>query len=169
MPIFYFNIDGPKGDKIVSLMANLSENFGVIVKDALMVETDIDFLVPMLERLEDSQVDEPKQSEPTIVAVTGNTTGAVEGKLCPECGSVFIGKSKFCSQKCYNTDYRARNKSAKNPSRKGALPNQAQVDQNLTEEQKRIEAVVAKAKMNAPSATGQHITHNGGAIMARKL
>jgi hypothetical protein len=97
MAVFYFSIDGDQGNKIVSLMNNLSENFGVTVRDALMVETDVEFLVPMLEALQlNPGMPEPKQPEPVIEADLG--------KVCPECGNLFRGKSKFCSTVCYNRD-----------------------------------------------------------------
>jgi len=190
MTVYYFNIDGEKGDKIVSLMANLSENFGVTVKDALMVETDLDFLRPMLEKLgEESQVkvaDGPSTSAAKSAASAQDAkkrvrrekaaAGEWEGKPCPECGAT-IGVASvmgFCSKRCYMMDYRRKRKEKKpkvSEERQESmrLPNQAQVDQKRVEEEARIEAVVAKAKMNAPSADFLHTIKAGGSIMARKL
>jgi len=155
MPIYYFTIDGPEGDKIVSLMANLSENFGVTVKDALMVETDIDHLVPMLERLGDDRVDKGE---------------VAPAKVCQRCGKPVTGRgrSRYCSRKCYTADYRARNKPAKKGYRTSVETQDATV-RNRTAEDERIEAVVAKAKLTAPSADFEHMIKSGGSIMARKL
>jgi hypothetical protein len=104
---------------------------------------------------------EPKQPEPVIEADLG--------KVCPECGNLFRGKSKFCSTVCYNRDWRERNPSKKPHKRKAVipLPNQAKVNENLTAEQARIEAVVAKAKLDAPGANFEH--QIVGPILARKL
>ena len=163
MPVFYFKLEGTRGDKIVSLMTNLNENFGVTVKDALMVETDAEFLIPMLEKLQLEQDITPKQAEQENIVMVFDpmTSMSATMKKCLECGKLFgSGVGNFCSKKCYNKNYRERKK-------KSALPNQAQVDHIRNDEQARIDTVVAKAKQDTTSAFHQHTV--SGPIMARKL
>ena len=178
MPIFYIPIDGPEGDKLVSLMANLSENFDVKVFDALKVETEVEFLVPMLEKLEERSLDVAAQlvSEVKTVIDASKPKRAKaapgEPKICKQCGEPYTkgGVAGCCSKKCYNLNYRATHEITVKTSKKKpvpGLPNQAKVNENLNEEQARIEAVVAKAKDSAPSASFEH--HTDGPIMARKL
>jgi len=210
MPVFYFPIDGAYGDKIISFMDNLNENFGVKVTDALRVETDIEFLVPMLERLMDLEPEpapDPIQESAVIAKKTIATMARAKTGpgTCLRCGQSFDhGVAGYCSKHCYNLAYKQRQKvqleeiACANcgkmflPSRKDTktcspecyketkrkprpeskpvilLPNQAKVNENLTEEQKRIDAVVAGAKDIAPSASFEH-HHIDGPIMARKL
>jgi len=202
MPVFYFPIDGAYGDKIISFMDNLNENFGVKVTDALRVETDIEFLVPMLERLMDLEP-EPAPDPIQESAVIAKKTIATRSRAktgpgtCLRCGQSFDhGVAGYCSKNCYNLAYKQRQKGQLKeiacancgkmflPSRKDTktcspecykairrksapLPNQAKVNKNLTAEQARIDAVVANAKLDAPSAIHEH--HIDGPIMARKL
>lgn len=72
--------------------------------------------------------------------------------------------SKTCSPECYK-ETRRKPRSERKPVI--PLPNQAKVNENLTAEQARIEAVVARAKLDAPSANFEH--HIDGPIMGRKL
>jgi len=203
MPVFYFPLNGTKGDKIVSLMDNLSENFGVKVTDALRVETDVEFLVPMLERLMDLEP-EPAPDPLEESAVIAKKTIATRSRaktgpgICLRCGQSFDhGVAGYCTKNCYNLAYKQRQKGQLKeiacancgkmffPSRKDTktcspecykairrksapLPNQAKINENLSEEQKRIDAVVAGAKDIAPSASFEH-HHIDGPIMARKL
>ena len=85
---------------------------------------------------------------------------------CANCGKLFLPKRKdtrTCSKECY-----LETKRKPRPERKPIpAPNQAKIDENLTEEQARIEAVVAKAKLDAPGANFER-PHNGP-IMARRL
>jgi hypothetical protein len=183
MPVYYFPINGEKGNKIVSLMANLSENFEVFVDDALRVETKVGFLIPMLEKLqleaevleqdvEPVMVDTMKQlvnETKSIPATPKQRRSAPLPKICKQCGKEFVKGSVggCCSKRCYNLNYRATHEITVSSRKKGALPNQAKIDQNLNEEQARIEAVVAKAQITAPSADFER--HPTGPLMARKL
>ena len=203
MPVFYFPLNGTKGDKIVSLMDNLSENFGVKVTDALRVETDVEFLVPMLERLMDLEPEpapDPLEESAVIAKKTIVTRSRAKTGpgICLRCGRSFDhGVAGYCSKNCYNLAYKQRQKGQLKeiacancgkmflPGRKDTktcspecykairrksapLPNQAKINENLSEEQKRIDAVVAGAKDIAPSASFEH-HHIDGPIMARKL
>ena len=162
MPVFYIPINGPEGDKLVSLLANLSENFDVKVFDALKVETEVEFLVPMLEKLQLAE-DMPKPKDhPETVSIRAQIA-------CLNCGKLFTPKridNKTCSKVCYQAYQRKRNSNGGKKTRI-PLPNQAKVNENLNEEQARIEAVVAKAQITAPSADFER--HPTGPLMARKL
>jgi len=162
MPVFYIPINGQEGDKLVSLLANLEENFAVKCTDALKVETDVEFLVPMLEKLQ-LEVDMPKlKVQPEPVSIRAQIA-------CLNCGKLFTPKridNKTCSKACYQA-YQRKSNSSGGKKAHIPLPNQAKVNENLNEEQARIEAVVAKAKDIAPSADFER--HTDGPIMARKL
>ena len=174
MPVYYFSIDGEKGNKIVSLMDNLSENFGVKVTDALRVETDIEFLVPMLERLErlEDLPETESDIQPAVVELVKIAKKAVVNagleKVCPECGKAFSGRTKFCSTVCYSRNWRKNNPGKKSKKKSQiSLPNQGAFESTRSDEQARIDAVVENAKDYAPGANYEH--HVTGPIMARKL
>jgi len=113
-----------EGNKIVSLMANLSENFEVFVDDALRVETKVGFLIPMLEKLqleaevleqdvEPVMVDTMKQlvnETKSIPATPKQRRSAPLPKICKQCGKEFVKGSVggCCSKSCYNLAYRAK-------------------------------------------------------------
>lgn len=190
MPVFYIPINGQNGDKLVSLMANLSENFEVFVDDALRVETKVGFLLPMLEKLQ-QEAEAPEQDieQAVVDDITQlmNETKSILAtpkpkqrrsaplpKICKQCGKEFVMGSVggCCSKRCYNLNYRETHEiTVKSHKKKTGpeLPNQAKIDEKLTKEETRIEAVVAKAKLTAPSADFEHKINSGGPIMARKL
>jgi len=174
---FYIYVD-PDNDeqmeKTAGLLEALHQNYGVIYQAVVRVETDKETLVPMLKELEE-QGQAREAIEEAVPQLINMAKGAVIeadlGNVCPECGNLFDkgGIKGFCSKRCYNIDYRKNHKAEKKPSKKGAAPNQAKIDENLSDEQARIDAVVAKAKDTAPGANFEHTVMHGGPIMARKL
>jgi len=178
---FYIYVD-PDNDeqmeKTAGLLEALHQNYGVIYQAVVRVETDKETLVPMLKELEE-QGQAREAIEEAVPQLINMAKGAVIeadlGNVCPECGNLFDkgGIKGFCSKRCYNIDYRKNHKAEKKPSKKvykTSVENQDAAARNRTTEEERIEAVVAKAKTTAPSATGGHVVRNpGGAINARKL
>ena len=172
--VFYIKVDSDNDevmDKTADLLEALHQNYGVIYEAVVRVETDKEFLVPIIKQL---QIDGEAANEltPAVTEPIDTDKRAVietnSGKICPQCGKSFTGKKKFCSTVCYNQDWRARNPSKKS-NKKGQvdLPNQGAFENKRAEEQARIDAVVANAKDTAPGATFQRVPT--GPIMARKL
>lgn len=186
MYTFYIKLeekDDEQIEKTAGLLEALRQNYGVTTRLLVEVVTDKVFLVPMLEELggkSQVKVAEAEKVAGKRVRREKAAAGEWEGKPCPECGATIGAASVmgFCSKRCYMMDYRRKRKEKKSKASQDEerreresmrLPNQAQVDQKRVDELARIEAVVAKAKMNAPSADFIHTIKAGGSIMARKL
>lgn len=156
--------DLDKRQDLKSLLNALGNAFDMTVQDAIIVETENTLIAPILSMLEEQSQGKVEEPKPKVVITYGEKINT-----CPQCGTLFAkGIGSYCSKKCYNLNYRARNKEAKKQSN-GALPNQVQVDAVRLDEQERIDAVVAKAKQDTTSAFNEHRIKGGGAIMARKL
>ena len=177
---FYIRVDADNDvvmTNTADLLEALHQNYGVTYEAVVRVETDKVFLIPMLEELSQANVtveekvaaqEKVAKSKPVIEA---DVVYPLIGKICPECGNLFDrgGIKGFCSKKCYNVDYRKTHKAEKKDY-KTSVENQDAAARNRTTEEERIEAVVANAKMTAPSATGEHTVRNpDGPIMALKL
>lgn len=175
MEKFTFYIDWPEGNdeqkRLYALLDMLKMSFGLSFRAVSLVETDKAFLVPMLKELGGKS--QEKVAEAVKVAMPETVEDDMEfefetvpEKTCLLCGKVYRqgGIKGFCSKRCYNIDYGKRHKAEKKPGKRSALPNQAKIDENRNEEEARIEAVVAKAKMTAPSANTEHKVSSGGAI-----
>lgn len=174
MTNYTFNINWPEDSdeqkRLYALLDTLATCFGLNYRAVAFVQTDKDFLVPMLEELEDQSL--AKVAVP--VKVAESKPDAPGEKICLECGEPYseVGIKGFCSKKCYNIDYRKTHKAEKKPSKKGyktSVENQDAAAHNRTAEEERIEAVVAKAKDTAPGASFEHTVMHAGPIMARKL
>lgn len=160
---------------VAGLLEALHQNYGVTYEAVVRVETDKEFLVPMLRDLEGQS--QGKVDVATFVPQLWNEvkSAVIEadlGNVCPECGNLFNkgGIKGFCSKKCYNIDYRKTHKAEKKPNKKGyktSVEIQDAAARNRTTEEERVDAVVAAAKLDVPGAMHEH--HSTGPIMARKL
>lgn len=175
-----FYIDWPESDdeqkRLYALLDMLGMSFGLSFRAMAVVETDKAFLVPLLKELENKDAaaedaisfDEAKAD----IAALAEIEPTKKLIRCLNCGKEFEQKRKdnwTCSKACYQA-YQRKSNSSGGKKTHSPLPNQAKIDENLTEEEARIEAVVAKAQATAPSADMEHtVIRSGGAIMARKL
>lgn len=73
MPVFYFDLSGDRGDEIVSIVASLEEHFAVKSYDALKVETDVEFLFPLLKALQTPKPDPIQEAAVELVQATKKT------------------------------------------------------------------------------------------------
>jgi ribosomal protein L37AE/L43A len=172
---FYIQPDSDNEEQmknVAGLLEALHVNYGVKYEAVMRVETDKDFLVPMLEKLQLTE-DMPKQAAPEQVTIAKKTAAPKsEPRIvaCLNCGKEFEQKRKdnwTCSKECYKT---AKRKGYKPPRAYiNSQENQDAAERNRTIEDQRIDAVVAKAKDTAPGASFEHRVNAGGAIMARKL
>lgn len=117
MPVFYFDLNGNHGYEIVSIIAGLEEHFAVKSYEALKVETDIEFLFPLLKALQADQEITPKPDPIQESAVIAKKTIATRSRAktgpgtCLRCGQSFDhGVAGYCSKNCYNLAYKQRQK-----------------------------------------------------------
>ena len=178
---FYIQLDDQNNEKMgktAGLLAALRDNYGVTTRLFVEVVTDKVFLVPMLKELENKdaiaetahQLIDMTKADVAAVAEIEPTRKKVIVR-CLHCQKEFEQKRRdnwTCSKACYQAYQRKSNPSGGKKTH-SPLPNQAKIDESRSEEEARIEAVVAKAKLNAPSADYEHKIKSGGAIMARKL